>query len=144
MSFGRLSRSAQPKPMSDINVTPMVDVMLVLLVIFIMAAPAMGSARLSVALPTHRAAQAEPGPAPSGTLLIDAQGGMRLNGQALSAQDAPARLAQWAQATPSAELVVQADRGVPYGRIVELMDMAQAAGVTQLGLAAQAAPAAKP
>lgn len=144
MSFGRLSRSAQPKPMSDINVTPMVDVMLVLLVIFIMAAPAMGSGRLSVALPTHSAATVEQGTTPSGTLLIDAQGGLQLNGQALSVQDAPARLAQWAQATPNAELVVQADRGVTYGRIVEVMDIAQAAGVTQLGLAAQGTPAAKP
>ena len=144
MSFGRLSRAAAQKPMSDINVTPMVDVMLVLLVIFIMAAPSMGASRVPVGLPTHSAAQA---PAPStqvGTLLIDAQGGLQFNGVPVQRADLPATLTQWAQASPGAELVVQADQAIPYGQVVSLMDMAQAAGVSQLGLAAQGAAVAKP
>jgi biopolymer transport protein TolR len=144
MSFGRLSRAPQSRPMSDINVTPMVDVMLVLLVIFIMAAPSMGASRVPVGLPTHSAAQA---PAPStqaGTLLIDAQGGLQFNGVPVQRADLPATLAQWAKASPGLELVVQADQAIPYGQVVSLMDMAQAAGVSQLGLAAQGAAVAKP
>jgi biopolymer transport protein TolR len=144
MSFGRLSRAPQSRPMSDINVTPMVDVMLVLLVIFIMAAPSMGASRVPVGLPTHSAAQA---PAPStqvGTLLIDAQGGLQFNGVPVQRADLPATLTQWAQASPGVELVVQADQAIPYGQVVTLMDMAQAAGVSQLGLAAQGAAVAKP
>lgn len=144
MSFGRLSRAAAQKPMSDINVTPMVDVMLVLLVIFIMAAPSMGASRVTVGLPSHSAAQA---PAPStqvGTLLIDAQGGLQLNGASVQRADLPATLTQWARASPGVELVVQADQSIPYGQVVSLMDMAQAAGVSQLGLAAQGAAVAKP
>lgn len=144
MTFGRLSRPAPQKPMSDINVTPMVDVMLVLLVIFIMAAPSMGASRVPVGLPTHSAAQ---DPAPStqpGTLLIDAQGGLQFNGVPVQRADLPATLAQWAQASPGVELVVQADQAIPYGQVVSLMDMAQAAGVSRLGLAAQGGPALKP
>lgn len=144
MSFGRLSRAPQSRPMSDINVTPMVDVMLVLLVIFIMAAPSMGASRVPVGLPTHSAAQT---PAPSavvGTLLIDAQGGLQFNGVPVQRADLPATLAQWAQASPGVELVVQADQAIPYGQVVSLMDMAQAAGVSQLGLAAQGTAVAKP
>ncbi len=144
MSFGRLSRTTPERPMSDINVTPMVDVMLVLLVIFIMAAPSIGASRVPVGLPSHSAAQA---PAPSatvGTLLIDAQGGLRFNGAPVQRADLPAQLARWAQASPGVELVVQADQAIPYGQVVSLMDMAQAAGVSELGLAAQGAAVAKP
>ncbi|MFY8126522.1 MAG: ExbD/TolR family protein [Hydrogenophaga sp.] len=144
MSFGRLSRAAPERPMSDINVTPMVDVMLVLLVIFIMAAPALGVSRVPVSLPTHSAAQAPASPATVGTLLIDAQGGLLFNGVAVQRADLPTQLARWAQASPGVELLVQADTAVPYGQLVSLMDMAQAAGVAQLGLAAQGAPAPKP
>jgi biopolymer transport protein ExbD len=144
MSFGRLSRAAPERPMSDINVTPMVDVMLVLLVIFIMAAPALGVSRVPVSLPTHSAAQAPASPATVGTLLIDAQGGLLFNGVAVQRADLPTQLARWAQASPGVELLVQADTAVPYGQLVSLMDMAQAAGVAQLGLATQGAPAPKP
>lgn len=144
MSFGRLSRVAPQQPMSDINVTPMVDVMLVLLVIFIMAAPSLGASRVSVGLPLHSAAQAPASFATSGTLLIDAQGGLQFNGAPVQRADLPAQLARWAQASPGVELLVQADTAVPYGQVVALMDMAQAAGVAQLGLAAQGAPALKP
>ena len=144
MSFGRLSRAAPQKPMSDINVTPMVDVMLVLLVIFIMAAPSMGASRVPVGLPSHSAAQAPAASATVGTLLIDAQGGLQFNGAPVQRADLPAQLTRWAQASPDVELLVQADTAVPYGQVVALMDMAQAAGVAQLGLAAQGAPAPKP
>jgi biopolymer transport protein TolR len=144
MSFGRLSRATPERPMSDINVTPMVDVMLVLLVIFIMAAPSLGASRVPVGLPSHSAAQAPAVSAKVGTLLIDAQGGLRFNGAPVQRVDLPAQLAQWAQASPGVELLVQADTAVPYGQVVAFMDMAQAAGVAQLGLAAQGAPALKP
>lgn len=144
MTFGRLSRPAQQKPMSDINVTPMVDVMLVLLVIFIMAAPSMGASRVPVGLPSHSAAQAPAPSAVAGTLLIDAQGGLQFNGAPVQRADLPATLARWAQASPGVELVVQADQAIPYGQVVTLMDMAQAAGVSRLGLATQGGPALKP
>jgi biopolymer transport protein ExbD len=130
--------------MSDINVTPMVDVMLVLLVIFIMAAPALGVSRVPVGLPSHSEAQSPASAATVGTLLIDAQGGLLLNGVAVQRADLPKQLARWAQASPGVELLVQADTSVPYGQVVSLMDMAQAAGVAQLGLAAQGASALKP
>ena len=74
MSFGRLEKPAAHQPMSDINVTPLVDVMLVLLVIFILATPLMAS-RLALNLPktaTPGAATAQP--AASVSIALDAQG----------------------------------------------------------------------
>lgn len=132
--------------MSDINVTPMVDVMLVLLVIFIMAAPSMGTQRVPVDLPAQSSASRAPATAPvaTGTLMLNAQGGIQFNGQTVTASELPAQLAQWAQTAPGTELLVQADRAVPYGQVMAMMDMAQAAGVAQLGLAAQGKPAGKP
>jgi biopolymer transport protein TolR len=69
---------------------------------------------------------------------------LQFNGVPVQRADLPATLTQWAQASPGAELVVQADQAIPYGQVVSLMDMAQAAGVSQLGLAAQGAAVAKP
>ena len=70
MSFGRLERTPGPQPMSDINMTPLVDVMLVLVVIFILTAPLMAS---SIRLDLPRTEGATPGAAPQSiTLVVDA------------------------------------------------------------------------
>ncbi|MBS3910603.1 MAG: biopolymer transporter ExbD, partial [Hydrogenophaga sp.] len=75
MAFGRLGKPAGHRPMSDINVTPLVDVMLVLLVIFILAAPLMAS-RLALELPQVEAAATAAPDAPAAfvALSMDAQG----------------------------------------------------------------------
>ena len=72
MSFGRLERTPGPQPMSDINMTPLVDVMLVLVVIFILTAPLLAS---SIRLDLPRTEGATPGAAPQFvTLVVDAAG----------------------------------------------------------------------
>ena len=92
MSFGRLERSKADKPMSDINVTPLVDVMLVLLVIFIIAAPFMAS-RLSLELPKAEVPAAAPAaPEASVSIALDAQGQLHWNDEPL-AEDALKELA---------------------------------------------------
>ena len=90
MSFGRLERPAAHQPMSDINVTPLVDVMLVLLVIFILATPLMAS-RLALDLP-KAAASTTPAPEPAAAVRIalDAQGQLYWDEEAI----APDSLAQ--------------------------------------------------
>ena len=118
--------------MSDINVTPLVDVMLVLLVIFIITAPLMVGS-LSLNLPQVDAAPA--GAAPRVVrLAIDAQSRVYLDEQAID-EDALARaLAQRAQSAGAElpELQLQADERVPYGRVAEVMGLAQQAGLTRI------------
>jgi biopolymer transport protein TolR len=82
MAFGRLSSRPVDAPMSEINVTPLVDVMLVLLVIFILTAPLMTSA---IRLDLPQSEGAEPGAAPQAVVLVvDAQGQWFLNDQPIA------------------------------------------------------------
>ena len=135
MAFGRMStRQPAEEPISAINVTPLVDVMLVLVVIFILAAP-MLAASLRVQLPRVQgavplgAAQV----ARSVQIELDAEGRIRLQGQPGSDEQLRRRLRQLAQAEPDAELQLRADAAVPYGRVAEVMGWAHAAGLSRVG-----------
>ena len=136
MSFGRLERTPGAKPMSDINMTPLIDVMLVLLVIFIITAPLLASS-IKLDLPKTEAAQ--PGDAAAFvTLVVDATGQTFLNDQPLSLPELAQKLLQTAQANPQTEVQLRADAAVPYGRIVEVMGTAQKAGLSKIGFVAEA------
>jgi biopolymer transport protein TolR len=132
MSLGRLSRRPAPEPISQINVTPLVDVMLVLLVIFILTAPFLGSA---IKLDLPRASVSAPAaPAPQTLLLeLDRQGQTLLNGQAVSAEQLARGLADVAASRPDVELQLRADQAVPYGRVVQMLALAQQAGIARIG-----------
>ncbi|WP_332744536.1 ExbD/TolR family protein [Hydrogenophaga sp.] len=138
MSFGRLEKPVGHKPMSEINVTPLVDVMLVLLVIFIIAAPFMAD-RLALELPKAELPKAatptEPGPFVS--LSVDGQGRMQWDGQAVDDAALRQRLLEAAQRNPATELQLRADASVSYGRVVSLIGMAQSAGLARIGFVAE-------
>ncbi|WP_231638062.1 ExbD/TolR family protein [Piscinibacter sakaiensis] len=128
--------------MSDINMTPLIDVMLVLLVIFLVTAPLMAS---SLRLELPRAEGAAPDAAPQAiALAVDAQGRVYLGDAPVSDAALRERLARTAAADPQAEVRLRADRSVPYGRIAELIGLVQAAGLARVGLVSEpaAAPAA--
>lgn len=116
--------------MSEINVTPLVDVMLVLLVVFIVTAPLLAPQSLKINLPKTDAVQ----PAEHArqlNLVVDAQGNLELEHRHVSDQGLAELLRQRA-AEPQFQLQVAADQAVPYGRIAELMALAQHAGVSRL------------
>jgi biopolymer transport protein TolR len=139
MAFGRLERSRAAAPMSEINVTPMVDVMLVLLVIFILTAPLLTSA---IRLDLPQADGAHSGQAPVAvTLVINTQGQVFLNDQTMSLSALAEQLHTVAQQRPDTEVQLRADQAVPYGRVVEVMGVAQKAGLSRVGFVADA-PAA--
>ena len=144
MAFGRFERLPAERPMSEINVTPLVDVMLVLLVIFIITAPLMVGS-LSLNLPKVDGAQA--GAAPRVVrLAIDAQSRVYLDEQAID-EDALARaLAQRAQSAGGEppELQLQADERVPYGRVAQVMGLAQQAGLTRIAFVTERRQPAQP
>lgn len=134
MSFGRLSGGRRAEPMSEINVTPLVDVMLVLLVIFIVAAPLMAG-RLALQLP--RAEGTVPGvPAAGLRLAVSASGEVSLDDQPVSDVQLRQRLQAAAATRPDTELLLQADTAVPYGRVAALIGAAQAAGLSRIGFVA--------
>ena len=116
--------------MSEINVTPLVDVMLVLLVVFIVTAPLL-SQSLVVKLP-RTAAVAERMDTKQQVITIDAQGQITLESIALSDEKLAQQLADSAAGKENFELHVHADEAVPYGRVAQIMAIAQHAVVSKL------------
>lgn len=142
MSFGRLERSQAAQPISEINVTPLVDVMLVLLVIFILTAPLLAS---SIKLDLPKSAAAQPGEAPRTlTLVVDRTGQIFLADQPIAPEQLAQALRQTAQAKPDTELRLRADAQVPYGRIVEVMGLAHQAGLNRIGFVTDPTAPVKP
>ena len=133
MRMGEFESTAASQPMSDINVTPLVDVMLVLLVIFLISAPLMGNALL-LDLP---ATQAPPSPQASNSLSLslDRQGAVFINDKPVATEALPAVLAMQAGDDASIEVQLRADQNVPYGRVAEVMGLLQKAGLTKVALA---------
>ena len=142
MSFGRLQRRPAPTPMSDINMTPLIDVMLVLLVIFIVAAPLMASS-LQLDLPSTEGAKSTKA-VQTLAISIDAQGQVFLAEEGLSAADWKARITTAvkaaAQANPTTEVQLRADTRVPYGRVAELIGLVQDGGLSRIGFVTDSAP----
>ena len=142
MTFGRLERTPGPQPMSDINVTPLVDVMLVLVVIFIITAPLLASA---IRLDLPKTDAAKPVNAPKFvTLVVDKSGQTFLNDKALQLDELARQLAQTAGQNPDTEVQLRADEAVPYGKVVAVMGVAQKAGLNRIGFVAEPPPAARP
>jgi len=142
MAFGGFeSRDSSMRPMAEINTTPLVDVMLVLLVIFIITAPLLTHA-IRLELPNAQA------PAVAETvetisLSIDADGALYWNDAPLADLAALGeRLAQAAARQPALELQLRADAQVRYQRIAEVMSAAQQAGIARIGFVTDPRPPA--
>jgi biopolymer transport protein ExbD/biopolymer transport protein TolR len=138
MAFGRLERTSGPMPMSDINMTPLIDVMLVLLVIFMITAPLMASS-LKLDLPKSDAAS--PSDTPRFVAVgLDAQGRFHVGDEPLDDAAFALRIAEAARRDPQTEVQLRADRSVPYGRVAELIGIVQKAGLNRIGFVAEAPP----
>ena len=111
--------------------TPLIDVMLVLLVIFMITAPLMGRS-LKLDLPQSDAAQ----PVEAVVALsvaIDADGALHLDAQPIDAAALAARVAEAAKANPQTEVQLRADRSVAYGRVAEVIGIVHQGGLTRIG-----------
>ena len=139
MAFGRLQRSAPSQPMSDINMTPLIDVMLVLLVIFIITAPLLSN---SLKLDLPKAAGASAGAAPAFVAVaVNPAGQLFWGDEAVSDAELQTRVRQAAQRSPSTEVQLRADKRVPYGRIAELIGLVQDGGLSRIGFVTESAAA---
>lgn len=131
MAFGGFNDKQQAGPMADINVTPMVDVMLVLLVIFIITAPLFTHA-IKLDLPS---AQSAPAPTEPTTisLSINGAGTIFWNNDPLTLDELDARLTVAAKQQPQPQVQLRADKGTRYEVIAQVMAAAQGNGITKLG-----------
>jgi biopolymer transport protein ExbD len=136
MAFGGFNDNKQNAPMADINVTPMVDVMLVLLVIFIITAPLFTHA-IKLDLPEAQSAAAPEKP-DTISLSINGEGTIFWNNDPIQQKDLDARLAAAAQKKPQPEVQLRADKSTRYEVIAQVMSAAQSNGLTKLGFVTDA------
>ena len=139
MAFGRLERTQGSAPMSDINMTPLIDVMLVLLVIFMLTAPLMTS-QLKLDLPKADAAPAPDAQTPTLALALTADGRLHLEERDISREALAAQAEAKAKARPDTEVQLRADRAVPYGQVAELIGLLQKAGLNRIAFVTEAGP----
>jgi biopolymer transport protein ExbD len=124
------SNRGEESLMAELNVTPLVDVMLVLLVIFIVTAPMIVPQSMKVNLPRTQVV-AQQDQAKNAQLVVEASGQLTFQGNAINDQQLAAELKQQSS-TPQFQLQVSADKAVPYGRVAEIMAIAQSSGVTKM------------
>ena len=131
MSFGSLEGSDDNAPLAEINMVPLIDVMLVLLVIFLVTAPMLTHA-VKVDLPR---AVSMPNVSKPETVQvsIDAAGTVFWNAQAVDSAALSARLATAAAQQPQPELHIRAERTTPYEKVAQLMSEAARVGVSRIG-----------
>ncbi|MQR02170.1 ExbD/TolR family protein [Glaciimonas soli] len=146
MAFGGFDDTKQNAPMADINITPMVDVMLVLLVIFIITSPLFVHA-IKVDLPTAQAAQASEKPETI-VLSINHDGKFFWDNDAVEEGELTVRLAAASKKQPQPELQLRADKDTRYETLAQIMSLAQTNGLTKIGFvtepkATNAAPITK-
>ena len=122
--------------------TPLIDVMLVLLVIFMITAPLMVS-KVKVDLPKAAGAASQQVPAFI-SVVVDKSGQVFLDDQPHDMAVVAKRLQDAAVKNANTEVQLRADSAVPYGRVVEIMGLAHSAGLTRIGFVAEAPPAPKP
>jgi biopolymer transport protein ExbD len=132
MAFGSgKTFTSDSTPMAEINVTPMVDVMLVLLIIFMVTAPLI-THKIAIDLP-QAAAVKNPARPDVVTLSIDAAGQLYWNEQPVSADEWKVRVRSAALKDPQPELHLRAEKTTQYQQLAEIMADAQAAGMVRIG-----------
>ncbi len=120
--------------MSDINMTPLIDVMLVLVVIFLITAPLLASS-IRLDLPRSDAAGASDAGA-SVLVVVDRAGQLFLDDKPVTSAELARRLTSMASRNPDTEVQLRADQAVAYGRVVEVIGAAQKAGLGRIGFVA--------
>ncbi len=131
MAFGRFERNPGPAPLHEINMTPLIDVILVLLVIFMISAPLMTSS-LKLELPQVDAPAAAEQPQFM-SVALDAQGRLFLDDVPVDDAQFLEQLKVVAKKNPQIEVQLRADKSIAYGRVAELMAALQKAGLTRIG-----------
>jgi len=131
MAFGGFAKGAAPAPTAEINMVPLIDVMLVLLVIFIITAPLLTHA-VKIDLPK---APSRPNQIRAETIQlgIRASGAIFWNGETIGVSDLGPRMRAAARVDPQPEIHLHADSAAAYGSVAQVMSAAARAGLTKIG-----------
>ena len=144
---GRRGRGARRAPMAEINVTPLVDVMLVLLIIFMITAPLLASA-VPIDLPESRAKPVETEEQEPVQLSINADGSLYIGEEMVPEAELPARLdaiaRERADGDKPRQIMLRADKGLDYGRVMRVMGELNRAGLTRIALVTTGSDSAAP
>ena len=138
MAFGGFRTSGSPAPLAEINMIPLIDVMLVLLVIFIITAPLLTHAvKLDLPQASSQPNRTRPEHV---SLAIDRDGALYWNGERLERRALRERLAAAASHRPQPEIHLRADRQTRYQAIAEVMADSSKAGIARLGFVSEPMP----
>lgn len=125
--------------LADINVTPLVDVMLVLLIIFMIAAPMLHQG-VEVALPRAEAQNLPMRVENPLVVSIDREGNVYLQEAQVAAEDLVERVTDQLKARGEDSVFLKGDREVPYGRIIEVLDILHRGGIVRVGMITERPP----
>lgn len=131
MAFGGFNQGGDRQPTSDINMVPLIDVMLVLLIVFMITAPLLTHS-VKIDLP-KAASQPNVEKPETVTLALDGEGKMFWNNEPLPDDQLTARLDGAAKQTPQPELHLRADQNTRYQKLAEVMSAAREAGIEKMG-----------
>jgi biopolymer transport protein ExbD len=135
MAFGSLDRKSSSQPMAEINMVPLIDVVLVLLVIFIVTAPLLTNA---VKLDLPKASSAVDIVKPDKIeFAIDGQGQLFWKGERITREDALLRFAEEGRKRPQPEIYLRADQAVPYRYVAQTLADASKAGLAKVAFVSE-------
>jgi biopolymer transport protein ExbD len=123
------------RPIAEINVVPLVDIILVVLIIFMVTAPMVLKPSIDVNLP--KAASGEDSPATPLTIAIGREGEVALNGKPASLTEIAAFATELAKDKPDSAAILEADKSVTLERLTELIDVVKAAGIKRVAFSTQ-------
>ena len=135
----RYSNRTSLSTLSEINITPLLDLAFVLLIIFMITTPLLENSKTLI-IPSSATTNAPVNPAAVQTLSMDRNEVVRLNEQVIDLATLESRLAALKAADPNVAVVIRPDRNLPVQKLVSLMDALQRADITKVGIATQEEP----
>jgi biopolymer transport protein ExbD len=133
----RYSQRQALSTLSEINITPLLDLAFVLLIIFMITTPLLENS-MNLIIPSSSTANASVVPGQVQTISIDRNEAIRINDKTVSAADLAARLAELKRKNPDVAIVLRPDRDLPVQKLVALMDALQRAQISKVGIATKA------
>ena len=133
----RYSQRQSLSTLSEINITPLLDLAFVLLIIFMITTPLLESS-MNLVIPSSDAANPPINTSQVQTVSIDRTDTIRFNNQVMDLKTLTAHLSLLKQANPDVAIVIRPDRELPVQKLIGLMDAVQRAGITKVGIATKA------
>jgi biopolymer transport protein ExbD len=130
----RYSQRTNLTTLSEINITPLLDLAFVLLIIFIITTPLLENS-VNLAIPSSGAANAPVDPSKVQTVSIDRMAAIKFNNEPVDAETLEVRLTALRTANPDVAVVIRPDRELPVQKLVSVMDVLQRARISKVGIA---------